>query len=259
MLAAFPPVPKEDLMSTPASPPARGPAAYVAELIGTFTLVFFICMVVSQFGPSKDFLTIGLAHVLVLFFLIQTLAVVSGAHFNPAVTIALTALRQIKASDSVIYIILQLTGAILGALAAKLLLPMWAGAPSNLANVGISPEAGGVIPAIAIEFLGTAFLMWTIVGVAVNARNNGDWAGFAIGGTLGVAVILGAQLTGAGYNPARAFGPALVAGEFGDIGAFIAVYVIAPVVGALAAAAMYHRIAILPGARGGGGGEGPVG
>ena len=247
-------------MSTPASPPARGPAAYVAELIGTFTLVFFICMVVSEFGPSKDFLTIGLAHVLVLFFLIQTLAVVSGAHFNPAVTVALTALRQIKGGDALIYIILQLTGAILGALAAKLLLPMWGGAPSNLGNVGISPEIGGLVPAMVVELLGTFFLMWAIVGVAVNAKNNGDWAGFAIGGTLGVAVIIGAQLTGAGYNPARAFGPALVTGDFGGIGAFVAVYVVAPVVGALLAAAVYHRLAILPGARGGGaGGEGPVG
>ncbi|MEA2347251.1 MAG: aquaporin [Thermoleophilaceae bacterium] len=246
-------------MSTPVSPPARGPAAYVAELIGTFTLVFFICMVVSEFGPSKDFLTIGLAHVLVLFFLIQTLAVVSGAHFNPAVTIALTALRQIKASDSVIYIILQLTGAILGALAVKLLLPMWGGAPSNLANVGISPESGGVVPAMAVELLGTFFLMWTIVGVAVNAKTNGDWAGFAIGGTLGVAVIIGAQLTGAGYNPARAFGPALVSGDFGDVGSFVAVYVVAPIVGALLATAVYFRVGSLSGARGGGGGEGPVG
>jgi glycerol uptake facilitator-like aquaporin len=83
----------------------RGPAAYLAEFIGTLLLVFFICAVVSLYGPEPspanpnpfvDFGVIGLVHVLVLFVLIQTLAVVSGAHFNPAVTVALTALRQIK-------------------------------------------------------------------------------------------------------------------------------------------------------------------
>jgi MIP family channel proteins len=245
-------------MSTPAAPPARGPAAYLAELIGTFTLVFFISMVVSEFGPSKDFLTIGIAHVLVLFFLIQTLAVVSGAHFNPAVTVSLAALRQIRANDAVIYIILQLTGAILGALVAKLLIPTIGGVPSNLGNVSIGPDIGGVVPAMFVELLGTFFLVWAIVGVAVNPRSNGDWAGFVIGGTLGVAVIIGAQLTGAGYNPARAFGPALVTGQFGEILPWIIVYVVGPLVGGVLAAFLYFRVALSPGAKTPGGAE-PVG
>jgi len=117
--------------------PARGPAAYVAEFIGTFALVLFITMVVSQFAhaaPSAselaqgaqqqfvDFSVIGLLHVFVLFFLIQTLAVVSGAHFNPAVTAALTAVRQIRPIDSAIYIVVQLAGGVLGALVTKLIL-----------------------------------------------------------------------------------------------------------------------------------------
>jgi len=250
-------------MSTPAAPPARGPAAYLAELIGTFTLVFFISMVVSEFGPSKDFLTIGIAHVLVLFFLIQTLAVVSGAHFNPAVTVSLAALRQIRANDAVIYIILQLTGAILGALVAKLLIPTIGGVASGLGNVSIGPDIGGVVPAMFVELLGTFFLVWAIVGVAVNPRSNGDWAGFAIGGTLGVAVIIGAQLTGAGYNPARAFGPALVTmgqagGGFGEILPWIIVYVVGPLVGGVLAAFLYFRVALSPGAKTPGGAE-PVG
>src|SRR3954452_8531565 len=82
----------------------RGPAAYIAELIGTFALVFFITMVVSLYitvpapgqpQPFIDWSVIGLVHAFLLFMLIQSLAVISGAHFNPAVTVAITVIRQI--------------------------------------------------------------------------------------------------------------------------------------------------------------------
>jgi len=100
-------------------PPARGAAAYLGELLGTFGLVFFICMAVSEYGVGGDFVAIALVHVFVLFMLIQTLAVVCGAHFNPAVTVAMVALRQIRPPDAVIYVVVQLTGGILGALATR--------------------------------------------------------------------------------------------------------------------------------------------
>jgi MIP family channel proteins len=238
------------------TPPDRGPAAYVAELIGTFTLVFFVAMVVAEFGPSADWLTIGLVHVLVLFFLIQTLALISGAHFNPAVTVGMAALRQIKPADAVIYIVLQLIGGFAGALLAKALLPDTTDIAS--AAVAISPAIGGVFPAMIVELLGTFFLMWAIVGVAVNPRGKAEWAGFTIGATLGLGVIVGAQLTGAGYNPARALGPALASGEFGSIGSWLIVYVVGPLVGAVLASALYFRLALAPGAKGTAGAE-PVG
>src|SRR3954470_16262783 len=109
----------------------RGPAAYMAELFGTFTLVFVVTMVVSIYGavatptnpnPYVHWEVIGLVHVFVLFMLIQTLAVVSGAHFNPAVTVALTVLRQIRPADALIYIVCQLAGAVAGTLITKELL-----------------------------------------------------------------------------------------------------------------------------------------
>src|SRR4051794_14664530 len=109
----------------------RGPAAYIAELIGTFALVFFITMAVTLYvsvpppgqpQPFIDWSVIGLVHAFVLFMLIQTLAVISGAHFNPAVTLALAAIRQIRPPEAALYIVFQFIGAILGALLTKALL-----------------------------------------------------------------------------------------------------------------------------------------
>src|SRR4051794_5929479 len=103
----------------------RGPAAYLAEFLGTLFLVFFVTMAVSLFvtqpsaqnpAPFIDWSVIGLVHVFVLFVLVQTLAVVCGAHFNPAVTVGMTFLRQIRPSDAGIYILAQLAGGVAGGL-----------------------------------------------------------------------------------------------------------------------------------------------
>lgn len=238
-------------------PPERGPAAYIAELIGTFALVFFICMAVTIYVGSGEFLTIGIVHIFVLFMLIQTLAVVCGAHFNPAVTIALTMLRQLRPSDAVIYVVVQLIGGILGALLTKAILSD-EGAAVNYGAPAVNAAIGGNLQGMLVEAIGTFFLVWAIVGVAVNPRGSAEWAALVIGGTLGLVVIVGAPLTGAGFNPARSFGPALVSGEFGGAGTFLLVYVLGPVVGAVLAAGAYVRLAMAPGKKGLGGAE-PVG
>jgi MIP family channel proteins len=254
--------------------PVRGPAAYVAEFVGTFALVFFITMAVSEFvrnptpqGPGLppfqpfiDFSVIGLVHVFALFFLIQTLAVVSGAHFNPAVTAALAAIRQIRAIDAAIYVVVQLAGGVLGALVTKLLLKHLDNAKAvDYGAVKVSDNLNHGIPlGMLVEGIGTFFLVWAIVGVAVNPNAVREWAGLTIGATLGLAVMVGASLTGAGFNPARAFGPDLVAGAFDGFGRFLLVYALAPVIGALIAAFVYMRMFILPGKKGPFG-MGPVG
>jgi glycerol uptake facilitator protein len=245
----------------------RGPAAYIAEFVGTLLLVFFITAAVSIYvaeptrvnpNPFIDFSVIGLVHVFVLFVLIQTLAVVSGAHFNPAVTVALTALRQIKPPDAAIYVVAQLAGGVGGALLTKAIL-LDEGKAENYGAVGVSDLIDGAIfPGMVVEALGTFFLLWAIIGVAVNPRATKDWAAFAIGGALGMAVMVFAPLTGAGFNPARAFGPALVSGEWGGADTFLVVYVVAPVIGALVAVFLYLQILAEPGAKGVGGAE-PVG
>lgn len=245
----------------------RGPAAYIAEFIGTFALVFFITAAVSLYvtpptqanpAPFIDFSVIGFVHVFVLFMLIQTLAVASGAHFNPAVTAAMTALRQIRPADAGIYVVCQLAGGIAGALLTKGLLKD-EGEGVNYGAVSVNDRLDGAIfPGMVVEFIGTFFLVWVIVGVAVNPRAAKDWAAFAIGATLGLIIMVLAPLTGAGVNPARAFGPALVADFFNGGGDFILVYVIAPLLGAVAAALAYFRLYITPGAKEPGG-MGPVG
>jgi glycerol uptake facilitator protein len=245
----------------------RGPAAYLAEFIGTLFLVFFICAAVSLYvtepsqtnpNPFIDFSVIGLVHVLVLFVLIQTLAVVSGAHFNPAVTAAMTALRQIKPADAGIYILAQLAGALAGALLVKGIL-LDEGDSEHYGATTVSDAIDGAIfSGMVVEAIGTFFLLWAIIGVAVNPRATKEWAALAIGGALGMAVMVLAPLTGAGFNPARSFGPALVSGEWVGFADFVLVYVVAPVVGALLAAFLYFQIFIAPGKKGVGGVE-PVG
>jgi hypothetical protein len=91
------------------------------------------------------------------------------------------------------------------------------------------------------------FLLWAIIGVAVHPRAAKDWAAFAIGGALGMGVMVLAPITGAGFNPARSFGPMLVSGEWGD---FFVVYLIGPLVGALMAAVVYFYVFVQPGKKG---------
>jgi MIP family channel proteins len=246
----------------------RGPAAYIAEFVGTLLLVFFITAVVSLYvttpsqanpAPFIDFSVIGLVHTFVLFGLIQTLAVISGAHFNPAVTVVMTALRQIKPPDALVYVVAQLAGAVAGALLTKALLED----EGRAVNYGITAVSdrldGDILPGMVAEALGAFFLVWVIVGVAVSPRAAKDWAALSIGAALGMGVMVLAPLTGAGFNPARSFGPAIVSGEWsGGAGDFLLVYVLAPIIGALVAGFAYFNLVIAPGKKGVGGAE-PVG
>jgi MIP family channel proteins len=217
----------------------RGPAAYVAEFIGTFLLVFFIGVILTNNSPfglgPTDFAVIGLLHAFVLAMLIATLGPTSGGHFNPAVTTTLLALRKISPRDAVPYIVAQLAGAVAAALVVKVMFTSAADAV-NYGATGINdkllPSKGA---AFLAEAIGTFTLMWAIMGTAVHPRGDRHWAPWIIGITLGFVVMATGPLTGAGINPARAFGPALVGSAFNGAGTFLFVYVLGPVVGALVA------------------------
>jgi len=243
----------------------RGIEAFAAEFIGTLLLVFFIGLVVSLNSAAglgvTDFSVIGLVHFFVLAVLIHTLGGASGAHFNPAVTVTLAALRKIGPVDALVYIVLQVAGAVAGALLVKLLVDN-EGEAVGYGAVEISDRflEGDILPGFLAELIGTFILMWAIMGVAVNRQGARDWAGLVIGGALGLAVMTIAPLTGAGFNPARAFGPNLVAGDAFSVfdGAFFVTYVLGPLVGALLAGVLYTALVINPQRGGRGTGRRPV-
>ncbi len=218
----------------------KGAPAYVAELLGTFILVLFIGLVVSISSRAglgfTDWAVIGLVHAFVLALLVASLAGACGAHFNPAVTIAMAALRKIRGADAAIYLLMQLAGATLAALVVKNLL-IDEGKPVNygatlIAKSFFQNDFSGFVA----EGLGTFTLMLTIVGTAVIVKNRSDLTAWMIGGALGMGVMCVGPMTGGGLNPARAFGPLLVSGTLGDnFGTFLFVYTLGPIVGALLA------------------------
>lgn len=219
----------------------KGLPAYLAELIGTLLLVFFISSVVilfvstgaqAQFG--SDFAVIGLVHAFLLFGLIVMFGVVSGGHFNPAVTLAAAAIRRIGALDAVIYILAQLSGAVLGALLAKALL-LDEGRATNYGAASVSGLLSGNVAGAAVEAIGTFCLVLVILSAVFSKKSFKEWAPLAIGTTLGFIVMVGGPLTGGSFNPARWFGPALVSNEWGGVWP----YLVGPVVGSLVAAAVF--------------------
>lgn len=219
-------------------PEPRGPAAYVAELIGTFLLVFFICgfITVSSAG-GFDLAGLALAHAFVLMVAIYALGGTSGAHFNPAVTLALWWIKKINTPNAIMYVVFQCIGAIL----AGLFVLLFFNDVGDAVNYGATAingdilQGGSVWLALLAEALGTFMLMWAIMGLAVNPRGEAALAGFGIGAALGVAVMIFGPATGAGLNPARWLGPAVVSGRFDDFW----LYIVGPLLGAVAAAVVY--------------------
>ena len=143
----------------------RPPAAYIAEFIGTFVLVFSVTLAVSLFvnsqGTGSDWAVVGLVHFLVLFMLVMTIGSISGAHLNPAVTLALLALRKIRPNDAAVYILLQLAGAVAGALMTKFLLIDDLADQQNVGATAVNLSLlGSNFAGVIAEGLGTFFLVW---------------------------------------------------------------------------------------------------
>jgi glycerol uptake facilitator protein len=224
----------------------RGLAAYIAELIGTLFLVFAVGTVISLYvstSPTSqtgsDFAVVGLLHAFVLFLLIIAFGQVSGGHFNPAITVAAAAMRRIDPVDAVVYILAQLSGAVLGALLVKGIL-LDEGRASDYGNVEVSPLLDSNFLGGVVEALGTFLLVLAVLAVAMNPRARQEWAPLVIGTTLGFIVFIFGPLTGASVNPARWFGPALI-GDALD-GSDLLVYVLGPLVGAVVALLVYRFV-----------------
>jgi MIP family channel proteins len=213
-------------------------------LIGTFLLVFFITTVIvlflstgeqAQFG--SDFAVIGLVHAFLLFGLIVMFGVVSGGHFNPAVTLAAMAIKRISAIDGVIYMLAQFSGGVLGALLCKGLL-LDEGRATHYGAATVSGLLAGNFQGMIVEAIGTFCLVLVILAAVFSKKSFKDWAPLAIGTTLGFIVMVGGPLTGGAFNPARWFGPALVGNEWGGVWP----YLLGPIVGSLLAAAVFRFV-----------------
>jgi aquaporin NIP len=206
-----------------------------AEGLAAFALVFAGCgAVVANAHSDGDLGAVGIALVfgLVIMVMVYATGHLSGAHINPAVTIAFTLTRHFPARDAVAYVAAQLVGAVTGAL---LLLAIWTGQPAKL---GATLPSVGTGSALVYEIVLTAFLMFVIMAVATDTRAVGAAAAIAIGGTVGLDALFGGTVTGASMNPARSFGPALAAGEWDSFW----IYVVGPVLGAALGALAYQLV-----------------
>jgi len=235
----------------------------VAELVGTFLLVYFgagsaaITLMISRgssppdpfnigigaLGGLGDWLAIGLAFGLAISASIYALGRISGAHINPAVTIALWATKRFSTGDMVAYIIAQLIGASLASFAFAASVGMDA---VTVGGLGATAPFPGISysQAILAEAIGTFLLMLTIMGVAVDERAPPGFAGLIIGLTVGGIITTTGNIAGASLNPARTFGPYLgdqiLAGN--SLWQYFPIYVVGPIAGAVIAAFLYDYL-----------------
>jgi MIP family channel proteins len=214
-----------------------------AEALGTFGLVFIGAAVVVVNGgfPNSGIglLGIALAHAVVLSVMVTATMTISGGHLNPAVTAGLLVARRIDAGSAAAYIVAQLVAAVIAAVLVKLLLPPHA-VRAALLGVPVIASSVSLGQAIGIEVVLTFFLVSAVFGTAVSP-DAPRVGGFGIGLVLLFDILVGGPLTGAAMNPARAFGPALVAGAW--VGQLV--YWIGPIVGGILAALLWEYV-LLP-------------
>lgn len=209
-------------------------APYIAEGIGTFGLVFAGCGAIMIDTLSKGQVThvgVGLVFGLIITVMIYAFGHLSGAHFNPAVTLAFVVARHFPLRRLMGYWFAQLLGATLAAVCLRLLL-------GNVAHLGatIPTGAGGAWQSFGLETLLTFFLMMVIMAMATDTRAVGQAAALAIGATVGLEALFAGPISGASMNPARSLGPALI----GWTWTAQWVYILGPFVGAVAGAYVYR-------------------
>jgi aquaporin NIP len=211
-----------------------------AEALAAFALVFAGCGAIvanERYDGALGAVGVSLVFGLIVMAMIYATGHLSGAHINPAVTVAFTLTRHFAARDAIAYVTAQLIGAAAAALA---LLAVW---PDQPADLGATVPTVGAGSAFVYELVLSAFLMFVIMAVATDTRAVGAAAAIAIGGTVCLDALFGGAVTGASMNPARSFGPALAAGEWQDFW----VYVAGPVMGAATGAFAYQLVRGRPG------------
>ncbi len=209
-------------------------AAYAAEALGTFGLVFAGCGAIMIDTLSHGAIThvgVGLVFGLIITVMIYTFGHISGAHFNPAVTLAFVLARHFPVRRLIGYWIAQLLGALLAATCLRLLL-------GDVASLGttLPTGGGGAWQSLGLETVLTFFLMIVIMAMATDTRAVGQAAALAIGATVGLEALFAGPICGASMNPARSLGPALVSWTWTAQW----IYIVGPMIGAVAGAYVYR-------------------
>jgi aquaporin Z len=206
----------------------------LAEFIGTFTLVFCGTGAVIINDISNGQVThIGIAITfgLVVMAMIYAVGEVSGAHMNPAVTIAFAVNKTFAWKETIPYIVSQVLGAIAASLVLKMLFP------SSLL-LGATLPSGSAMQSFILEIFLTFFLMFVVLQVATGSKEQGMFAGLAIGSVVLLEAMFAGPVSGASMNPARSLAPALISGHLDDLW----IYLTAPFIGALIAVVVYKII-----------------
>ena len=182
--------------------------AYIAELIGTMILIILGDGVVANVvlgktkGNNSGWIVITTGWALAVFVAVYIVGFISGAHINPAVTIAFWSVRRFPPRDAISYVVAQCGGALLASLTLRWVL-------GAVGNLGATLPAITAPAAFAVEWLLSFILMFVIMAVATDARVADGFAGLAVGLTVGFDALVGGPLTGASMNPARSLGPAV--------------------------------------------------
>ncbi len=200
---------------------------YVAEFVGTFSLVFCgtgAIVINQEYGGTISHVGIAMTFGLVVMAMIYTFGHISGAHLNPAVTIAFSVAGKFNKGQVIPYILSQLAGAVTASLVLKILFP---------ANdmLGSTVPVGSVWQSFILEFILTFILMLVIMNVAHGSKEQGIMAGLAIGATVMLEAMFAGPVSGASMNPARSLAPALVSGHT----EFVWIYIVSTIPGAVAA------------------------
>jgi len=197
---------------------------YLAELIGTFAIVFCgtgAIVINQQSNGLVSHVGIAITFGLIVMAMIYSLGNISGAHFNPAVTIAFTIAKRFQLKQVIPYVISQLSGAFLASAILKFLFPA-----NN--TLGATLPAGTELQSFILEFILTFFLMLVIINVATGSKEQGMFAGLAIGSTVLLEAMFAGPVCGASMNPARSISPAVVSGHLEHLW----IYIVAPIAGA---------------------------
>jgi aquaporin Z len=208
--------------------------SYLTETLGTFILIFCgtgAIVINQQTGGVIGHLGIALTFGLLVMTLIYAFGNISGAHFNPAVSIAFTVARKFPANKLVPYIFSQLLGAVMASFFLKILFPQ------NEMLGGTLPS-GTEIQSFILEIFLAFFLMLVILNVAHGSSEQGLFAGIAIGSTVLLEALFAGPISGASMNPVRSIAPALVSGHLEHLW----IYIVAPIIGAILAVPVWKFI-----------------